>query len=55
MVNNPPVSGLRPGINMKAEESDGEVGDGHGAIADPQYTEFASDDNDEDEDEEEDL
>jgi hypothetical protein len=52
MVNNPPVGGLRLGINMEAEESDSEVGDDHGVIADPQYAEFTSDDDDEEEDEE---
>jgi hypothetical protein len=51
MVNNPPVSGLRPGINIEVEESDSEVGDNHGAIADPQYAEFTSDDDDEDREE----
>jgi len=52
MVNNLPVRGLRPGINMEAEESDSNVGDDHGAIADPQYAEFTFDDDNKEEDEE---
>jgi hypothetical protein len=52
MVNNLPVRGLRPGINMEVEESDSDVEDDHGAIADPQYAEFTFNDEDEEEDEE---
>ena len=47
MVNNPPVSGLRLGINMEVEEpSDSEDGNNCGGIAEPQYADFTSDDDD---------
>ena len=53
MVNNPPVAGLRSGLNMELEEeSDSEGGSDHGGIVESQYAEFTLDD-DVKEDEEE--
>jgi hypothetical protein len=49
MVNNPPVTGLRPGLDLEPEE-EGIDDDSHGGIAEPQYAEFTSDEGDDDED-----